>query len=421
MSADEFAMKRAEVFWQGVVLFLVLCITVGIYVALAWIVRQVRPAERVQVLASAQDGAIVRIVEPIDGSVSQAGKLIPVRATIVKPHFFQVEFQVDGNVVAAQSNPDPQSAPWLVEWTWAEAGEGTHRLSIQARGSGADVAFSTPVTVAVVPAGQIVLASNRDGAYALYAMQTDGHGAVRLTTGPGDARQPAMKGDGLLALVAEGEAGQTTIRQMAVAGGEETDLFAGREPAWSVDGKRLAFSTSLAGVSQVVVADAAGHGPLPVTAETVYAGQPSWSPDGSHLAYVAERDRNLDIWIAALDGSDPHRLTDDPAVDWSPAWSPDGNWLAFVSNRSGSYQLYIVRVDGSDLRLLTDFSQGAESPAWSPDGYWLAFVAYTGDGTGVDAREIYVMRADGRDQVRLTNNNYDDTEPNWAPDWTRMP
>jgi len=39
----------------------------------------------------------------------------------------------------------------------------------------------------------------------------------------------------------------------------------------------------------------------------------------------------------------------------------------------------------------------------------LAFVAYTGDGTGVNARELYLMRADGRDQVRLTYDSFDDT------------
>jgi Tol biopolymer transport system component len=55
-----------------------------------------------------------------------------------------------------------------------------------------------------------------------------------------------------------------------------------------------------------------------------------------------------------------------------------------------------------------------ELPSWSPDGYWLAFVAYSGEGTGVNAREIYLMRADGQDQVRLTRNDFDDSEPDWA-------
>jgi hypothetical protein len=415
MGAGTLAMRRAEIVWQGLVLFLVSSIVVGVYVALVVTVDRLRSPERAQMLASeSQDGAIVRIVEPLEGSVLQVSRPIVVRAAVVDARFSQVEFVVDGNPLGAQFNPDPQRSPWLVEWAWEEADEGTHLLSVQAHDPMGNQVHSASVTVTVVPAGQILFASNRDGAYALHAMQTDGRSAVRLTTGPGDARQPALGADGVLALVSEGTSGRAMIRQMMTSGGEERDLFAGRDPAWSPDAKRLAFSASVAGVSQVVIAKAPGGAPVPVTAEKVYAGQPTWSPDGRCLAYAAERDRNLDIWIADLEGSEPRRLTDDPGLDWSPAWSPDGGWLAFVSNRSGSYQIYAMRADGNDLRTLTDFPQGVESPAWSPDGYWLAFVAYTGDGAGVNAREIYLMRADGREQVRLTYNGYDDTEPDWV-------
>jgi Tol biopolymer transport system component len=407
--------KRAELLWQGVILFLVFSFTVGVYVVLAVSVRQLQgraPAQRPGSVR--QDGSGVAIVEPLDGSLLQAGSGLRVQAVLARQGFVQAELRVDGQAVAAQFNPDPHQVPWPVEWTWESSGEGSHVLAVLGRDSGGEVVSSRPITVAVVPVGRLVLASNRDGAYALYAMETDGRNAVRLTTGPGDARQPAVRAGGGLAFVAENGAGQPVIREMAADSAESVALFAGREPAWSPHGERLAFTASQAGISQVVVAEVAAGRLLTVTAEAVYAGQPAWSPDGSRLAYVAERDRNLDIWIADVDGSEPRRLTDDPAVDWAPAWSPDGNWLAFVSNRSGSHQIYLMRADGSEQQRLTDLAQGAESPAWSPDGYWLAFVAYTGAGTGVDAREIYLMRADGRQQVRLTHNDYDDTEPDWA-------
>jgi Tol biopolymer transport system component len=72
-----------------------------------------------------------------------------------------------------------------------------------------------------------------------------------------------------------------------------------------------------------------------------------------------------------------------------------------------------METDGSRIRMLSDVTAGAESPAWSPDGFWLAFVAYTGDGTGINAREIHLVRSDGQSQVRLTYNDYDDTEVEW--------
>jgi Tol biopolymer transport system component len=166
-------------------------------------------------------------------------------------------------------------------------------------------------------------------------------------------------------------------------------------------------------VSQVFTVIATGGRPFQVTNEEVHAGQPAWSPDGKYLAYVAEQDENWDIWVVPLSGGGPVRLTEDTAMDWAPAWSPDGSQIAFVSDRDGQHQIYVMRVDGSGVRALTQFDRGAEAPAWSPDGYWLSFVAYTGEGVGVNGREIYLMRSDGQDQVRLTYNAFDDDQPDW--------
>jgi TolB protein len=260
----------------------------------------------------------------------------------------------------------------------------------------------------------LLFSSNRDGAYAVYSMQTDGSDLARLTPGPGDARQPASRAGQGLAFVVEMGIGQTMIRQMHSGGEAVSDLWAGRDPAWSPGDGRLAYAASLEGASQVFVTVPAQDTPARLTSEETYAGQPTWSPDGAYLAYVAEREGNWDVWLVGVDGGEPRRLTDDPAMDWAPAWSPDGSHLAFVSNRGGSYQIHIMRTDGTDVQPLTDLAQGAESPAWSPDGFWLAFVAYTGYGAGVDSRELYLMRANGQDQVRLTHNAFDDTDPDWT-------
>jgi TolB protein len=271
------------------------------------------------------------------------------------------------------------------------------------------------VSVVVVPPGSLVFASNRDGAYALYSMQTDGRQVVRLTGGPGDARQPAVGQDGLLAYVTKTGSGQSTIRRMAPGNAVGEDWLAGAEPAWAPDGRVLAYSSTVGGVSQISVVAANGDAPVQVTEEEIYGGQAAWSPDGTRLAYVAERDGNLDIRVRAVDGGEAYRLTDSPARDWAPAWAPDGSQLAFVSDRGGSHQIYVMQADGSRPRVLTDLVGGAEGPAWSPDGFWLAFVAYTGEASGIRGREIHLMRSDGQNQVRLTFNDADDTEVEWRP------
>jgi len=274
---------------------------------------------------------------------------------------------------------------------------------------------SRPVTVTVVPAGWLVFSSNRNGSDALYAINTDGSGVRLITTGPGGSRQPSMRADGALAFVTE-ESGTGPRIQLQSPGSQlSLELAAGRDPAWSPTGDRLALARGADGVSQVFIAQGVDWHATAVTSESVYAGQPAWSPDGTKLAYVAEREGNLDIWVKDLLDGSSLRLTEDPATDWAPAWSPDGDRLAFVSDRSGHHQIYLMRVEvGALPEQVTDFPLGAEAPEWSPDGYWLALVAYTGAGFGINAREIFLVRTDGREVVRLTTNLYDDTHPAWG-------
>jgi dipeptidyl aminopeptidase/acylaminoacyl peptidase len=408
-------MRRAETFWQALVLFLVFMVVVGIYTMLALAWRRLGEGQPTIVSpAPTQTSEVVQILAPLDGGILKSSAPAAVRAAATESGFARAELYVDGVKVAAEVNPNPQAVPWVVQWVWDGIGEGSHALLVRAKSTRGEWAISAPVTVVVVPRGHLFFASDREGAYAVYSMQTDGSGLTRLTTGPGNAHQPVSRGEGVLAFVAETGAGQTMIRQMEVGREGVADVVIGRDPAWSPLGVGLAYAAGVEGTSQVFIFGLDQGGSSKLTSEGRYAGQPTWSPDGRQLAYVVEREGNWDIWAMDPESGDAWRLTDDPAMDWAPAWSPDGSRLAFVSNRGGSHQIYEMRADGAEVKPLTNFVQGAELPRWSPDGFWLTFVAYTGQGAGIKARELYLMRADGQDQVRLTRNAFDDTEPDWA-------
>lgn len=408
-------MKRAETYWQVMVLVLVLLMTLGIWAVLGWLLSRPQvDGLGVESMQSPQPQYAVQILEPLDTAVLQYSPTIAVRSALMKRDFVRAELGVDGRTVAVEHNPDPKSAPWIVQWVWDGPEEGAHELLVQAYKADGEVETSPPVVVTVVPEGRLAFASNRDGAYVVYTMETDGRALTRLTGGPGDSRQPAPRKDGMLAYVTESDDGRSMIRQLGKEGETDKDLVAGVDPAWALDSVHLAYAATLNGISQVFSTLEGSEAPKQVTAEEGYAGQPTWSPDGMRLAYVAEREGNWDIWSAPVESGEPRRLTDEPGMDWGPAWSPDGSELAFVSDRGGSHQIYVMASDGTGVRVLTDSRAGAEAPTWSPDGLWLAFVAYTGDGNGINAREIYLMRSDGQNQVRVTHNSFDDTDVAWT-------
>ena len=101
---------------------------------------------------------------------------------------------------------------------------------------------------------------------------------------------------------------------------------------------------------------------------------PAWSPDGRKLAFVSQRDGNSEIYVMNADGSAQENLTRQPASDSHPSWSRDGRRIVFVSRRDGNAEIYVMNADGSGLRNLTRTPSDDLDPAWSPDGRAIAFV-----------------------------------------------
>ena len=103
--------------------------------------------------------------------------------------------------------------------------------------------------------------------------------------------------------------------------------------------------------------------------ERSLVSSPAWSPDGRRIAFTSDRDsENGNVYVMNADGSGVEQLTDNEYGDWVPTWSPDGRRIAYVSRRDWDYEIYVMNADGTAVVQLTDNEYYDGVTAWSPDG-----------------------------------------------------
>jgi Tol biopolymer transport system component len=210
------------------------------------------------------------------------------------------------------------------------------------------------------------------------------------------------------------------------------------DPAWSPDGRKIAFSgfqhcvfdaPGSRCLSEIFVMNTDGSGVTRLTNGSDNSSfLPTWSPDGRRIAFQSTTfgsfgggSNAVDIFAMDADGSNVVRLTDDPGFALGPKWSPDGSRIAFSSTRDGDEELYVMNADGSNPRRLTHNPGLDQQPTWSPDGTRIAFTSDRDADPQIDGRDIYVMNAaDGQGLVRLTNDPAYDAGPAWSPDGLRI-
>jgi Tol biopolymer transport system component len=100
---------------------------------------------------------------------------------------------------------------------------------------------------------------------------------------------------------------------------------------------------------------------------------PAYSPDGRKIAFESLRGGIQNIWLSNADGSRPVQLTSTKSDSGTPRWSPDGRWLVFDSLAAGNWDLYVVGTDGGTPRRLTQESSEDGTGTWSRDGRWIYF------------------------------------------------
>jgi TolB protein len=208
-------------------------------------------------------------------------------------------------------------------------------------------------------------------------------------------------------------------------------------PAWSPDGKMIAFVSIRDGISQIFVMNADGTDVRQLTKGNAENSHPTWSPDSAKILFntthfsaapaadgrdvasdnkvIGEQiDKKMELATIRPDGSDLKRITTGGGYTYA-SYSPDARSILHRRVQGALSQIFIMNADGSNDHSVSGERNLDGWPAWSSDGKRIVFSRRI-----KDAFQLFVMNSDGGNVRQLTDAAGEFVNPRWSPDGTKI-
>lgn len=165
-----------------------------------------------------------------------------------------------------------------------------------------------------------------------------------------------------------------------------------RDPAWSPDGKSIAYFSDESGEYSLMIRDQRGDRPARKIdmGEPTFYYAPVWSPDSTKVAYA---DRRLNLWYVDVTSGTRVKVDTNPVgftdAVLEPRWSPDSRWIAYARHLPNLVRaVFVHSVDTKKSSQITDGLSDVVHPVFDRSGKYLYFAASTDVGRGLSWADL---------------------------------